>query len=312
MVRRPPHIVVTTPESLFILLTADRSRRMLSTAETVIVDEIHALIDDKRGSHLGLSLARLDDLVVKSGGARPQRIGLSATVKPIGEVARFLGGTADARAGRSVRARRTTRGPSLRRGACSTVATAGSGTEDDARGEAGRGAGCGFVQRFRRRRASGDDCRLRSPPRARPRRGGAAGGARRRRHERDVGRDLRSHRRSRPRPPDHHRLRQHPASVRAGRAPPRGAARRGGGAGPSRQPVAAASPGGGSGAQGGPAARGRRHRVARAGDRRGSGRSGVPDRHAAVDRGGAAADRPIGSQGGSVVRAEGPVLRNDA
>ena len=92
MVRRPPHIVVTTPESLFILLTAERSRRMLSTAQTVIVDEIHALIDDKRGSHLALSLARLDDLVVKSGGAKLQRIGLSATVKPIGEVARFLTG----------------------------------------------------------------------------------------------------------------------------------------------------------------------------------------------------------------------------
>ncbi len=96
MVRRPPHIVVTTPESLFILLTAERSRRMLSTAETVIVDEIHALIDDKRGSHLALSLARLDDLVVKSGGAKPQRIGLSATVKPIREVARFLTGTSSA------------------------------------------------------------------------------------------------------------------------------------------------------------------------------------------------------------------------
>ncbi len=92
MVRRPPHIVVTTPESLFILLTAERSRRMLSTAETVIVDEIHALIDDKRGSHLALSLARLDDLVVRSGSAKPQRIGLSATVKPIDEVARFLTG----------------------------------------------------------------------------------------------------------------------------------------------------------------------------------------------------------------------------
>ena len=97
MVRRPPHIVVTTPESLFILLTAERSRRMLSTAGTVIVDEIHALIDDKRGSHLALSLARLDDLIAKSGGARLQRIGLSATVKPIGEVARFLTGASSAR-----------------------------------------------------------------------------------------------------------------------------------------------------------------------------------------------------------------------
>ena len=92
MVRRPPHIVVTTPESLFILLTAERSRRMLSTAEAVIVDEIHALIDDKRGAHLALTLARLDRLVAEAGGARPQRIGLSATVKPIGEVARFLTG----------------------------------------------------------------------------------------------------------------------------------------------------------------------------------------------------------------------------
>ena len=92
MVRRPPHILVTTPESLFILLTAERSRRMLSTAETVIVDEIHALIDDKRGSHLALTLARLDRLVAENEGPKPQRIGLSATVKPIEEVARFLTG----------------------------------------------------------------------------------------------------------------------------------------------------------------------------------------------------------------------------
>ena len=92
MVRRPPHILVTTPESLFILLTAERSRRMLSTTETVIVDEIHALIDDKRGSHLALTLARLDRLVAENGGSKPQRIGLSATVKPIEEVARFLTG----------------------------------------------------------------------------------------------------------------------------------------------------------------------------------------------------------------------------
>ncbi|MCY4660591.1 MAG: DEAD/DEAH box helicase [Acidobacteria bacterium] len=92
MVRRPPHILVTTPESLFILLTAERSRRMLSTTETVIVDEIHALIDDKRGSPLALPLARLDRLVAENEGAKPQRIGLSATVKPIEEVARFLTG----------------------------------------------------------------------------------------------------------------------------------------------------------------------------------------------------------------------------
>jgi len=64
MIKRPPHVLVTTPESLFILLTAERSREMLKTAKTMIIDEIHALVDDKRGSHLSLSLARLDDLVV--------------------------------------------------------------------------------------------------------------------------------------------------------------------------------------------------------------------------------------------------------
>ena len=90
MVKHPPHILVTTPESLFILLTAERSRQALRSVKTVIVDEIHAMADDKRGAHLALSLARLDDLVEKAGGARPQRIGLSATVRPIETVARFL------------------------------------------------------------------------------------------------------------------------------------------------------------------------------------------------------------------------------
>ena len=92
MVRRPPHILVTTPESLFILMTAERSREALKRTRTVIVDEIHALVDDKRGAHLALTLARLDDLVTKAGGARPQRVGLSATVRPIDAVARFLRG----------------------------------------------------------------------------------------------------------------------------------------------------------------------------------------------------------------------------
>src|SRR5687767_3816751 len=90
MVKHPPHILVTTPESLFILLTAERSRQALRSVKTVIVDEIHAMADDKRGAHLALSLARLDDLVEKAGSPRPQRIGLSATVKPIEIVARFL------------------------------------------------------------------------------------------------------------------------------------------------------------------------------------------------------------------------------
>ena len=94
MLRTPPHILVTTPESLFIFLTAERSRELLRSVGTVIVDEIHALADDKRGSHLALTLARLDHLVTSSGGKKPQRIGLSATVKPIRSVAEYLSPTA--------------------------------------------------------------------------------------------------------------------------------------------------------------------------------------------------------------------------
>ncbi len=90
MTRRPPHILVTTPESLFILLTAERSRQMLRSAKTLIIDEVHAIVDDKRGAHLALSAARLDDLVMKAGYAALQRIGLSATVRPIDEVARYV------------------------------------------------------------------------------------------------------------------------------------------------------------------------------------------------------------------------------
>jgi len=87
MSRKPPHILVTTPESLYILLTSDGGRRMLSRVKAVIVDEIHALARDKRGSHLALSLERLEAL------AGPfQRIGLSATQKPLEAVARFLVG----------------------------------------------------------------------------------------------------------------------------------------------------------------------------------------------------------------------------
>lgn len=88
MLRRPPHILITTPESLYILLTAEKSRRILRSAETVIVDEIHALAGDKRGSHLTLSLERLDALA----GRPLQRIGLSATQKPVEATARFLVG----------------------------------------------------------------------------------------------------------------------------------------------------------------------------------------------------------------------------
>src|SRR5499426_4435847 len=89
MLRTPPHILVTTPESLYLLLTAERSRDMLRTARVVIVDEIHAVLESRRGAHLALSLERLDHIC----GRRLQRIGLSATQRPIEEVARFLVGS---------------------------------------------------------------------------------------------------------------------------------------------------------------------------------------------------------------------------
>jgi ATP-dependent helicase Lhr and Lhr-like helicase len=90
MLRKPPHVLVTTPESLYILLTAERSRALFARVETVIVDEIHAMAGDKRGSHLALTLARLDQLVLRESGRKPQRIGLSATVRPLETVANFL------------------------------------------------------------------------------------------------------------------------------------------------------------------------------------------------------------------------------
>jgi ATP-dependent Lhr-like helicase len=86
MTKKPPHILVTTPESLYILLTSERSRKMLASVRTLIVDEIHAVADDKRGSHLALSIARLEKLA----RSPIQKIGLSATVSPIEEVAKFL------------------------------------------------------------------------------------------------------------------------------------------------------------------------------------------------------------------------------
>ncbi len=94
MARRPPHIVVTTPESLYVLLGSDSGRRMLSTVRTVIIDEIHAVAPSKRGAHLALGLARLDALCERYHGrqAYPMRVGLSATQKPIERMAAFLAG----------------------------------------------------------------------------------------------------------------------------------------------------------------------------------------------------------------------------
>src|SRR5206468_7244919 len=88
MGRSPPHVVVTTPESLYILLGSESGRKMLATTRTVIVDEIHALAPNKRGCHLALSLERLEALCTHP----LLRVGLSATQKPIERVARFLVG----------------------------------------------------------------------------------------------------------------------------------------------------------------------------------------------------------------------------
>jgi ATP-dependent Lhr-like helicase len=113
MLRHPPHILVTTPESLYILLTAGKSREHLKSVNTVIVDEIHAMADDKRGAHLALSLERLEALVCRENKATagrylpgfvapPQRIGLSATQNPIGLVAQFLTGVDPSRKGATI------------------------------------------------------------------------------------------------------------------------------------------------------------------------------------------------------------------
>jgi ATP-dependent Lhr-like helicase len=91
MIRRPPNLLVTTPESLYLYLTAERSRATLDTVETVIVDEIHALARDKRGSHLTLSLERLQAVTERP----PVRIGLSATVRPLETAARLLVGAGE-------------------------------------------------------------------------------------------------------------------------------------------------------------------------------------------------------------------------
>src|SRR5580700_2470211 len=92
MLRRPPHILVTTPESLFILITSSRFRDKLKSVRHVIVDELHAIAGNKRGAHLMLTLERLERMVMGHGRPRPARIGLSATLNPIQRLAEFLAG----------------------------------------------------------------------------------------------------------------------------------------------------------------------------------------------------------------------------
>ncbi|HEX6595300.1 MAG TPA: DEAD/DEAH box helicase, partial [Acidimicrobiales bacterium] len=91
IVRHPPDILITTPESLYLMLTS-AAREVLAGVEHVIVDEIHSVAGTKRGAHLALSLERLERLCARAGRPSPQRIGLSATQRPLDEIARFLGG----------------------------------------------------------------------------------------------------------------------------------------------------------------------------------------------------------------------------
>ena len=93
MVKKPPAFIVTTPESLYLMCTSSKARAALSTADTLIIDEIHSLARDKRGSHLSLTMERLDHLCTEAFGTPPVRIGLSATQKPISTVANLLVGT---------------------------------------------------------------------------------------------------------------------------------------------------------------------------------------------------------------------------
>ncbi|NOZ30539.1 MAG: DEAD/DEAH box helicase, partial [Crenarchaeota archaeon] len=94
MLRKPPHILITTPESLSIALVAPKFREKLRTVKWIIIDEIHELASSKRGSHLALSIERLNYIVEENGGTL-QRIGMSATIAPLEEVAKFLGGYND-------------------------------------------------------------------------------------------------------------------------------------------------------------------------------------------------------------------------
>ncbi|NBD27064.1 DEAD/DEAH box helicase [Paenibacillus glycinis] len=163
MASRPPDVLVTTPESLYLLLTSDKGRHMLRTAEAVIVDEIHSLAGDKRGAHLSLSLERLAAL-----SAQPvQRIGVSATQKPLSRVARFLGGWAPAADAGGKDAVRTNDG-----GKASTPVP-GSLTGADLRPGSGSGSGSGadaYLETGAGRNADGDDHPLDHPLgyRARP------------------------------------------------------------------------------------------------------------------------------------------------
>ncbi|MGZ8800149.1 MAG: DEAD/DEAH box helicase, partial [Aeromicrobium sp.] len=96
LIAKPPDVLITTPESLFLMLTS-AAKETLRQVDTVIIDEIHAVAGTKRGAHLAVTLERLEAVVTAAGNPAPQRIGLSATQRPLDEIARFLGGRAPVR-----------------------------------------------------------------------------------------------------------------------------------------------------------------------------------------------------------------------
>ena len=290
MVRRPPHILVTTPESLFILLTAERSRKALCRTRTVIVDEIHALVDDKRGSHLALTLARLDDLVMKAGGARPQRVGLSATVRPIGDVARFLHGSDLEELSPKPAGHALTPALSPFGNITTGGAQGGSETEKLARSAATdpsphhAEAGVSVIDTGHRRQL---DLAVEVP---RDELGVVATNEMWAEIYARLAELVLAHRTTLV------FVNTRRLCERVG-ASHVGSARGRGGAGAPRQSIATVAPDCGVTPQGGPAASGGRHRLTRARDRHRDRGLGVSDRVAPLDRGHTAAGRPVGPPG---------------
>ena len=265
IVRHPPDVLVTTPESLYLMLTSG-AREVLRSVEYVIVDEIHSVAATKRGAHLALSLERLERLTDRP----PQRIGLSATQRPLDEVARFLGGRErDPATGEW---RRPAGGGGRRRGA--QAAGAGGHRPRRRHGRAGQGH---------------------------PRRAGGAGRGRPRGPHLDLARHPPRPPRPHPHPHVHPDLRELPPPGRAAGGPAQRPGRRGAGAGPPRvdRPRAAARHRGP--AEGGQAAGPGGHVEPGAGHRHGRHRPGGAGGGAAVGGQRAAAHRPGRAPGGAAV-----------
>ena len=259
LARRPPDILITTPESLYLMLTS-QAREVLRGVEHVIVDEVHAIAGSKRGAHLALSLERLDRLVAaREGSVPPQRIGLSATQRPLELIARFLGGVGPDRA--------------------VTVVDAGGRKALDLQ----------VIVPIEDMTKPGEL--------AAPRPAARRTGDRPRGPGQHLAGDPPADPRADPRAPQHDRLHEQPAPVGAARPAPERARRRGARPGPPRQrrPRAAGPDRGGP--EGRPKPGDRRHELARARDRHGRGRSRHPGREPDVGRPRPPAGRPGRSPG---------------